>query len=520
MSSSLLSISSTFASDSVQNKRIVKGFVSVELIDRSGDRVPPESFNLDNFANNKQLWLNHRLIKEYDNTESAAGLITLATASYIDSENPNNREEWVINRIETDEFVSFFPKSQVPDLIPGDKGLFVVAEVTHEKAIQKVDTGEVMAFSWQGRSKFVDNPDGSKTLTDIDLIEMSLVNVGDNNQANFVIVDPKNPEFNSEISIKECVPYKLRFEKEKYTEENVQTYIKKYHPDKQISQSEDNFYVQLAETSDVVVDSAFNYTNNLVAAPMKMKMNNIVTKFTDKEDIMSEDQKVAGEQSRQKQTVKYYMVNKHAFDLLVPSAKVRENVKSFTIEEENGTLEASVDLLEIPQETVDAAIERSVAVNTVVDDDSAVNDEHSAEEDTVNEETSLESSSEDSEVTNNSANDERFNRLEQGMVALAQGIATLTNLQTEKAKKEQEAIEAVKQAQITAQKEATAKSQAEFDAMIRPLVSNAVPDQTPRKENVQVAKSFGTNENLSKQVLSEAALSLFFNKSVNSAGAK
>lgn len=509
MSSSLISLQTPFTSSSLEDKRIVKGFVSCERPDRSNDVVLANSFNLKNFANNKQLWLDHQLIKEFDGTLSSAGLITLATASYIKGENPNNSEEWVVNRVETDEFVSFFPKSQVPDLIPTDRGLFVVAEVTHEKAIQKVDSGEVMAFSWQGRAKTVENADGTTTMLEIDLIEMSLVHVGDNNQSNFVIVDPANPEFNQEIAIKSCVPYKLKFSKEDYDEGTVREYTKKLHPNKQISEGEHNYYVHLTDASDVAVECAFNYTNNIVAAPMKMK--NIVTKFDPKEDKMSQDPQVASTESRQAVAVKYAMVNVDALKMLVPSLKVLENVDTFQVVKESGVLEATVDVIEIPQETVEAAIEATLANNTVVDTpvDAPVDQ---VVDTPVETEAAKTEASEEVEVKN----DSEVAELKEGLTVLAQAVAQLVESQNQEAASKATALEATKQAAIEAKKQEAAKAAEAHNQAMKTVLSSLVPAQPVREEKVETAKSFqSSNQRLSNEVIGDAALAYYFNKNTD-----
>lgn len=506
MSSALLSLQSDFAFAVLDDKRIVKGFVSVQKTDRSGSQVSPESFDLENFANNKQLWLNHELINEYDGTKSAAGLVTLATPSYIKSENPNEPSEWVINRVETDEFVSFFPKSQVPDLTIGDKGLFVVAEVTHEKAIRKVDSGEVRSFSWQGKAIRTENPDGTHSLKDIDLIEMSLVNVGDNSQSNFVIVDENNPEYNKEISIKELVPYKMKLDKKDFSKEEFETYTKKYHPDKQISQTEDSYYIQLTETSDVVSDSAFNFTHNLIAAPMKKNTNNIVTKIKSdpKETIMSKGQEVASTEPRQSVSVKYAMINVDVLKMCLPSVKVTENVKNFEVLDGETAMDVAVDLVEIPQETVDAVIEAALEVKEpkVVEASTEVVDEVS--------EVVQETETAEPEVKEPSM-------IEQAMMALMQSNQSIIERLDRQDAEKAAAIEAVKNAEIEAKKVEAAKSANLFKSQMETLMNSAVPPQAPREEKVDTAKSVSLE--MPQEDFADMALAIMFNKNVSAKGA-
>ena len=229
------------------------GFASVELVDSDGDRAISNAFGMEVFSNSPIILLNHNFIKEPNGVDSAAGLVKGGTASYIKSENPQNPQEWLIFSIKEDEFVASFPKSQVPKMGRGDRGLFVIGEIYHPIAVEKIDRGEVGAFSWRGLSSVRLSPDGVKNLVDINLQEITVTQIGANDHANFVVIDKEDDRYNKEISIKSCVPYKMKFSKENYDQGTVQEYIKKYHPNKQLSQTENNFYVQLTEASDCLL---------------------------------------------------------------------------------------------------------------------------------------------------------------------------------------------------------------------------------------------------------------------------
>ena len=514
-SSTLLSVETPFLSQTSENpeSRIIAGFSSNSVVDRHGDRVDPQEFNLKVFRNSPIVLLNHQFIKEQNGVDSAAGLVKGARAAYLKSENPQNSQDWLVHAIEGDEFLASFPKSQVPSLGRGDRGLFVIAEIFHPVAVEKIDRGEVGAFSWKGSSHVRLSPDGVKNLIGIDLQEITVTQIGANHNANFVVIDEDNPNYNREISIKSCVPYKLKFSKEDYDEGTVKEYIKKLHPTKQISETEDNYYIQLTDASDVDQDLAFNYTKQLVAAPMKMK--NIVTKFNDsQENKMSQDQTVASTESRQSVPVRYGMVNIDALKMLVPSLKVQENIKNFTVEEENATLDVSVDLLEIPQEAVNEAIEQSLAVDTtpVVEDSIEEDSTETVSETEVTEPVQEETPVED-------AKDTKIAELESKLEVLIQGMNTMVQNQAKEAEQKAAALEAVKQAKIEAEKQQAAKSAQEFE-QLKSALFNSIPQQPVREEKVDSAKSFQTqNTQLSNEVLGDAAMAYFFNKNIDAKGA-
>ena len=518
MSSSLLSIETPFLSTISENpeSRIVKGFCSTERVDYSGHRAISTEFQMDIFKNSPIILLNHEFITEPNGVKSAAGLIKVATASYIKSENPENFAEWLVYSVKSDEFVATFPKDKVPKLGRGDRGLFVVGEVFHPTAVQKIDSGEVGGFSWRGQAILKQMPDGIGDLTQIELQEITITQLGDNNHSTFVLTEENDPSYNKEIAIKSCVPYKLKFDKEDYDSETVTQYIKKYHPNKQISETENDYFVQLAETSDVVSDSAFVFTKYLIAAPMKEKKN-IVTKFKPdpQENIMSQDQKVASTEPRQSVAVKYSMVNVDALKMLVPGLEVQENVDTFEVVKGEATLEASVDVLTIPQEAVDQAIEAAIAVETepVVEAEATPEVEKSAE---VVEEVKT-------EVEEASQIESRVDRLEQGILALMEGVNNTNQMLQEKQLKEAAALEAVKQAKIEAEKAEAAKSAAKWEQQLKMLTNSAVPAQPVREERIDSTKSLQAptphQAQLSKEILADAAVAWAFNKNVNMQGA-
>lgn len=232
---------------------VIKGFGSTELIDRQKETVDPTEFDIQTFMNCPQLLLNHDYVKDDSGNDSAAGIVTLAVASYIAGENPANPLEWVVQAIETDEFVSTWPKRKSPKLMSGHRGLFVVAEVTHPIVKEKILSGELGGFSWRGFSAVQVSANGLRSLKAIDWIELSVVNIPAQNQSTFMVTSNEDPNLNFEISLKDCSIDQIAFDKSKFSLETIKEYTKKLNIHTPIiSESTDMFYVSVNEPSQVV----------------------------------------------------------------------------------------------------------------------------------------------------------------------------------------------------------------------------------------------------------------------------
>jgi hypothetical protein len=136
------------------------------------------------------LLLNHKFwIDHHGNSVAVGKPIELYASKLVKLK--DNSDDWGIKDIATGKVVNKFPKSKMPNLVNGDEGLFVVAEITQSEVKEMVERGELQAFSWRGlvNVDFKVNEDGttSRVLTDIDLYEISLVNVPANPDATLVI---------------------------------------------------------------------------------------------------------------------------------------------------------------------------------------------------------------------------------------------------------------------------------------------------------------------------------------------
>jgi hypothetical protein len=183
----MMDLSSDFVGDFSNSETVsLKGFASVETVDRDGEIVSPLSFNIDSFMNSPTLLVNHEYYTDKQGNRVAVGKVTKMSAAYISAE---SGDEWEIKDINTDELVGLFPKSKVPKLGVGDRGLFVEVDVTQPEIVSRVTKGDYGAFSWKGLTRkktAVIDGEPVNRLSEVDLWEISLVNVPANNQATFV----------------------------------------------------------------------------------------------------------------------------------------------------------------------------------------------------------------------------------------------------------------------------------------------------------------------------------------------
>ena len=165
-----------------KTSHVVKGFASVETADRSDEIVPPEEFNIKSFMAKATLLFNHRYwIDDNGNGRAIGSPKEMFVARLKDIGDNLN---YGVERLSDNQIVDYFPKAKCPNIGPGTKGVWVRAEVTVPKVWEMVQKGELNAFSWRGLTRvgYKTNPDMtvSKLLKNIDLYEVSLVNVPDN----------------------------------------------------------------------------------------------------------------------------------------------------------------------------------------------------------------------------------------------------------------------------------------------------------------------------------------------------
>lgn len=178
------------AARSDEDALFVKGFASVETVDRSGDVVPPEEFRVEQFMAAPTLLVNHKFwIDDRGNSVAAGRPVELYAAKLAPIK--GDADNWGIVDLATKKQRNTFPRAKVPNLKAGARGLFTVVAVTQPDVRAMIERGELSAFSWKGLVtvdyRIGEKGTTEKILTAIDLYEISVVNVPDNTSAPFMI---------------------------------------------------------------------------------------------------------------------------------------------------------------------------------------------------------------------------------------------------------------------------------------------------------------------------------------------
>ncbi len=296
----LLQQYSRFTSIPKGDVRVIKGFASTtgpENTDRSGEFVKsPFEFDLETFKNSPQLLLDHDYINTPEGNKVAAGTVTKAIPAYIKGTNPADDAEWVVHSLTSDLPISFWPKEKSATLAEGSQGLFIVAEVFNDFAIDLVDRGELQTFSWRGYA--LSEQAGEKVaLKHIDPVEISIVHTQCERSSTFMLVDHDDPTNNLEIDFTDCEVCSMKFQKNIHTEASVRDYTKQLNLDKYtLLQNDDSYFVDIG---DCKVDKAKTFTAcgnegmSVLAAPKK-KSNEVpivgeTPKSLIKEETMSNE---------------------------------------------------------------------------------------------------------------------------------------------------------------------------------------------------------------------------------------
>lgn len=225
------------------DERLIKGFVSVEKEDRSGDLVPPEEFNLAQYLSIPTMMLNHKFYHDEFGNEVGIGTpkdLFVATLR----KNADNPDVWnVVDK--SGEVRNTYPKSKVPNLKAGDRGLFIVAEITRDRVWKMIQDGELSAFSWRGlvEVKFRVNQKTRKLeriLSNIDLFEISVVNVPDNPNSSFLV---GKTGLDSNDSDDYYVVYAVRLDKSHFPSASIaREYFKLHRLDGEVREDETSYF--------------------------------------------------------------------------------------------------------------------------------------------------------------------------------------------------------------------------------------------------------------------------------------
>lgn len=261
--------------DTQGKKAVVKGFASIENSDsdRSGDVVPPDQFDIERFMLSPTLLVNHKFWVDKHGNGIAAGKPTEMNAVRVGE--VEDETQWGVFDLTTGDQVNTFPKEKVPRLHEGDRGLFVVAEVTIDEVAKMVNSGELATFSWRGLVNVDYRTNGlgttERVLTDIDLYEVSLTHIPDQTSAQAVVVK-------SADGVGHKVPltlYCVRMEKSKYESEELATaYLQTHHLQYDSVKDENgSFYGFQRSQSDFDTDSLTTIKMadgvHIIAGPLK-----------------------------------------------------------------------------------------------------------------------------------------------------------------------------------------------------------------------------------------------------------
>jgi hypothetical protein len=219
------------AAKTVDGERAVKGFVSMNNVDRSQDIVTPESFNLKRFMANPQMLLDHKFFKDEQGNDRSVGLVKqAAVAKLLDI---GSDEEFGVfdeagNQIDT------LSKERVPEATSGSRGLFVRAVVTLDKVWEMVKSGELNSFSWRGFARMANVVvAGVERLVthSIDLMEVSLVHIPDNFSSTFEIA--KSVEGVTDLAkfsgdVQQLVVQRVLFSADVFSDEEAKSWLDRH----------------------------------------------------------------------------------------------------------------------------------------------------------------------------------------------------------------------------------------------------------------------------------------------------
>ena len=225
----LVSVSAPIEAVTVDEaNRTIKGFASVHKSDRFGDIVPPKEFNVAQFMAIPTMMLNHRyFIDAYGNEVGIGTPLEMFAAKLVAVDDATM---WGVADLDTGEIRNTYPREKVPDLSEGDAGLFIVAKITRDEVWKMVVDREVNGLSWRGLSRvsYVVNPQTNTTqrmLRNIDLYEVSLVNIPANQYSSFMVGKSAIPGDGNNYVATAATLYKTHFP----TREAVEAFIKS-HP--------------------------------------------------------------------------------------------------------------------------------------------------------------------------------------------------------------------------------------------------------------------------------------------------
>lgn len=333
---------------------IIKGFASTSVIDRDKEVVKsPLEFDIKTFLNSPQLLLNHKYIKTIEGNEVAAGRILKAVPAYVKMEDPTDSQNWLVFSILDDKYISAWKKNKSPLLKQGDSGLFVTAEVYNEFAKSLVLKGEVAAFSWRGFAIKSLDPDGTKDLKYIDLVEISIVHTQNERGATFVITNSEDEVLNKDFDIENCDLYQMRFCKKEYSISQIEEFVKSFNVESSaITEDSSYIFINNEDSIDETYDSIpLKFGNSqIILKKKKNEVKNETEIRKNVEDVMSQTvEPVADIVVKTKIKEKLFLVDIERLKSQNPKVIISDVKKTLAIGDET---EIDIHFIELPIEEV------------------------------------------------------------------------------------------------------------------------------------------------------------------------
>lgn len=335
----------------------IKGFASVELPDRDSEIVHPLEFDIATYMISPTLLENHNFLYDQMGNETAAGYVVEAFAAYVSDE---QGDYFIVSDLKTGEQKNTILKSRVPRLKVGDRGLFVIANVTHPTTIAKIKRGELGAFSWYGFAHQIEEDGELNRLMAIDLVEISVVNIPAMSQAGFMIgkkLDKSIEFYKQDRNVTIC---RIGFAKAKYNQDSVDSYLKTRKIKSGSLLENDQFYfAEISDTPKHDISKSFAVTMgnvSVILAP-KIEEHEVPAEFVGAISL-----KEVSKMSKNKAAQRLYFVDEAKIKAHFPKAKI-EVQKSAVLDD--GT-ELEIATLEIDEvEQVDVVSETTETENQV-----------------------------------------------------------------------------------------------------------------------------------------------------------
>lgn len=191
----------------------IKGFLSMNGQDREYDILPPEAFDLKSFMQIRTLLYEHKFWLDDKGNKQTAGEVVQANKVKLLT-NPDDETTWRIKDLDTAAIIGTFPKDRVPNLVHGDRGIFVVARVDVEKIWDKVKRGVLNGLSWKGAARIIKAKIGKlvkDVVAAVDMYEASVCSSPEQGDSLFVMMTKSHKSSLATDVLADCPDLALQF---------------------------------------------------------------------------------------------------------------------------------------------------------------------------------------------------------------------------------------------------------------------------------------------------------------------